>query len=105
MRSVINIGRDARNVINSRRQEREREEAYSPTSNYRIPDDYPRSRKHQHLRDDREATCREEQREKMQAAQDRFNQALRGRCKWHPKVNHSTYECKTLRKALGAPPL
>ena len=35
--NVINIGRDARNVIISRRKEREEIEAYSPSSNYRIP--------------------------------------------------------------------
>jgi hypothetical protein len=34
---MINIGRDARNVIISRRKEREEIEAYSPSSNYRIP--------------------------------------------------------------------
>lgn len=82
LRNVINIGRDARNVIISRRQEREKVEAYCPTSNYHIPDDYPRLRKLQHLHDDREAayhedqqekvTYRQEQREKMQAAQERF---------------------------------
>jgi len=37
---VINIGRDARNVIISRRKEREEIEAYSPSSNYRIPEDH-----------------------------------------------------------------
>ena len=37
LRNVINIGHDARNVIISRRKEREEVEAYSPSSNYRIP--------------------------------------------------------------------
>ena len=37
LRSVINVGRDARNVIISRRKEREEVEAYSPSSNYRVP--------------------------------------------------------------------
>ena len=37
LRSVINVGRNARNVIISRRKEREEVEAYSPSSNYRIP--------------------------------------------------------------------
>ena len=36
LRNVINIGRDARNVIISRRKEREEIEAYNPSSNYRI---------------------------------------------------------------------
>jgi len=38
LRNVINIGRDARTVIINRRKEREEAEAYSPTSNYRLPD-------------------------------------------------------------------
>jgi len=37
LRNVINIGRDARNVIISRRKEHEEIEAYNPSSNYRIP--------------------------------------------------------------------
>ena len=37
LRNVINVGRDARNVIISRRKEREEIEAYNPSSNYRIP--------------------------------------------------------------------
>ena len=37
LRNVINIGRDARNAIISRRKELEEIDAYSPSSNYRIP--------------------------------------------------------------------
>ena len=37
LRNVINIGRNARNVIISWRKEREEIEAYNPSSNYRIP--------------------------------------------------------------------
>jgi len=40
LRNVINIGHDARNIIISKRWEREEIEAYSPISNYRIPKDY-----------------------------------------------------------------
>ena len=36
LRNVINIGRDTRNIIISRRKEREEVEAYNPSSNYRI---------------------------------------------------------------------
>jgi len=36
-RNVINIGRDTRNSIISRRKERKEIEAYIPSSNYRIP--------------------------------------------------------------------
>ena len=85
LRSMINIGCDARNVIISRRQEREEVEAYSPTSNYSIPDDYPRPRKRQHLHDDHEAISLENlhkrQQEKDALAQERFYQSLHGRCK------------------------
>ena len=37
LHSVINVGRDACNVIISRRKEREEVQAYSPSSNFRIP--------------------------------------------------------------------
>ena len=37
LRNVINVGHDTRNVIISRRKEREEIEAYSPSSNYCIP--------------------------------------------------------------------
>ena len=37
LRNRINVGRDAHNVIISRRKEREEIEAYNPSSNYRIP--------------------------------------------------------------------
>ena len=37
LRNVINVGRDARNVIISRKKEREEIDAYNPSSNYRIP--------------------------------------------------------------------
>ena len=37
LRNVINVGRDARNVIISRKKEREEVEAYNPSSNYSIP--------------------------------------------------------------------
>ena len=37
LRNVINVGRDARNIIISRRKEHEEVEAYNPSSNYRIP--------------------------------------------------------------------
>ena len=39
LRNVINIRHGARNVIISRRKEREEIEAYSPSSNYHIPED------------------------------------------------------------------
>ena len=41
LRSVINVGRDARNIIISRRKEWEEVETYSPSSNYHIPQRLP----------------------------------------------------------------
>jgi hypothetical protein len=37
LRSVIKVGRDACNIIISRRKEQEEVEAYNPSSNYHIP--------------------------------------------------------------------
>ena len=37
LRNVINVGHDTRNIIISRRKEREEVEAYNPSSNYCIP--------------------------------------------------------------------
>jgi len=50
LRNIINIDRDARTVIISKRKERQEAEAYGPTSNYRISDDYDQApRKHRHI--------------------------------------------------------
>ena len=40
LHNVINIGRNAKIVIINKREDHEEVEAYSPTSNYRIPHDY-----------------------------------------------------------------
>jgi len=49
LRNIINIMRGARTVIINRRKEREEDEAYSPTSNYRLPDNCEcNSRKRHH---------------------------------------------------------
>ena len=104
LRNVINIGRDARSVIISKRQEREDMEAYSPTSNYRIPDDYLSPPwKCLHTNADSQGTSHDQRRAKAASAAERFNRALHDRCRWHPKGMHSTFECRALRKALSAP--
>ena len=70
LRSIINIGHDAQNVIIYKKQEHEETEAYSPTSNYRIPSDYSRlPRKRLHTSDDHRATSRDQQCEKATLAQ------------------------------------
>jgi len=40
LHSVINIGRNVKIVIINKGEEHEEVEAYSPTSNYRLPDNY-----------------------------------------------------------------
>ena len=40
LHNVINIGRNAKTVVTNKREDHEEVEAYSPTSNYRIPDIY-----------------------------------------------------------------
>jgi len=55
LHNVINIGRNAKIVIINKREDHEEVEAYSPTSNYRIPDIYgynPRKRRRDKAVDD-----------------------------------------------------
>ena len=40
LHNVINIGRNAKIVIINKEEDHEEVEAYSPTSNYRLPDNY-----------------------------------------------------------------
>ena len=40
LHNVINIGRNTKTVVINKREDHEEVEAYSPTSNYRIPDIY-----------------------------------------------------------------
>jgi hypothetical protein len=104
LRNVINIGRDARTVIISRRKERQEAEAYSPTSNYRIPDDYDQApRKLGHVNSITSPSHIQAQNYSI-PKQDSTYRKLHGQCPLHPKVKHSTFQCKTLRKALGATP-
>jgi hypothetical protein len=104
LRNVINVNRDARNIINARQQEHIKVEAYSPT-NYHISQDYlnPTQKRKPNAPD---ATMERSTRGKMMlSSQEHFKQTLHGYCPWHPSSNHSTFECIHLRRALGAPPL
>jgi hypothetical protein len=100
LRTIINVGRDAHNVIIATQQERDEVEAYSPT-NYHIPLDYLGTTR----------KCKPEvgeqptRRKKTLSSKERFEEALHKLCPWHPKSKHSTFECQTLRRALGALPL
>ena len=99
LHSVINIGRNVKIVIINKGEEHEEVEAYSSTSNYRLPDNYEyNSRKR---RSDR--TVPPPQPTK-QSKIDSTHQKLHSRCFLHPKGKHSSFQCIILRKALRAPP-
>ena len=103
LRNVINIGRDSRTVIISRRKERQEAEVYSPTSNYRIPDEYDQApRKCRHVNSLTSPSHIQAQ-NYSKTARDSTYHKLHGQCPLHPKAKHSTFQCKTLHKALGAP--
>ena len=106
LRSVINVGCDARNIIISKRKEREEVEAYSPSSNYRIPPKASASfKKH------KSATigtrpqgkpCTPHQGESSQSG-NRIKKVLLRKCFMHPKSSHTIFEGNSLCKALGVP--
>ena len=106
LRSVINIGRDACNVIISRRKEREEVEAYSPSSNYRIP---PRAstpfKKHKSatISTHPQGKPRTQHQGESSQSRNRINKVLLRKCFIHPKSSHMIFQCDSLRKALGAP--
>ena len=98
LHNVINIGCNTKTVIINKREDNEEVEAYSPTSNYRIPNIYGyNSRKR---RRDKAAPLSQQK----QSTTDSTHQKIPSKCFLHPKGKHSTFQCSTLRKALGAPP-
>jgi len=98
LHNVINIGRHVKTVIINKGDDHEEVEAYSPTSNYRIPDIYGyNSRKR---RRDKAAPPSQPK----QSTIDSTQQKIHSKCFLHPKGKHSSFQCITLRKALGAPP-
>ena len=102
--NVINIGRDARNVIISRRKEREEIEAYSPSSNYRIPAHAPASfKKREPASTLPQGKPRTQYHGETSLGGDRINKTLLRKCFLHPKSSHTIFECNSLHKALGAP--
>jgi hypothetical protein len=96
--TIINVGRDACNVIIARQQEGEEVEAYNPTQ-YQIPLDYLKTTRKRKPEAGEQST----RRKKTLSSKERFKEALHRRCLWHPKGKHSTFECQNLRRALGAP--
>jgi len=84
LHNVINIGRDARTVIINRRNEDEEVEVYSPTSNYRLPDNYEyNSWKRHNISTVPPPT--------KQSKTNSALQKLHVRCFLHPKAKHSSF--------------
>ena len=99
LHNVMNIGRNSKTVIINKGEDHEEVEAYRPTSNYRIPDNYGyNSRKR---RRDKAAPSSQPK----QSTIDATHQKLHSKCFLHPKAKHSNCQCIILRKALGAPPI
>jgi hypothetical protein len=100
LHTIINASRDAQNAIITKRQEHDEVEPYSPT-NYHILLDYLGSTRKRKPEVGEQPT----RRKKTLSSKERFEEALHKLCPWHPKSKHSTFECQTLRRALGALPL
>ena len=99
LHNVINIGRNAKTVIINKGEDQEEVEAYSPTSNFKLPDNYKyNSRKGCSNR----AVPPPQPTKQLKI--DSTHQKLHSRCFLHPKGKHSSFQCIILRKALGAPP-
>jgi len=104
LRNVINVGRDARNVIISRRKEREEIEVYSPSSKYRIPAKASAAfKKHKPANTCPQGKPRAPHHGETSQGGDKINKMLLRKCFMHPKSSHMIFECNSLRKALGAP--
>ena len=104
LRNVINIGRDACNVIISRRKEREESEACSPSSNYRIPAHASTSfKKRKPASTLPHGKPRTQHHGETYLGGDKINKTLLRKCFMYPKSSHTIFECNSLRKALGAP--
>ena len=104
LRNVINIGHDACNVIISRRKEREEIEAYSPSSNYRIPPIASASfKKYKSVSTHPQGKPCTPHHGETSLGGARINKTLQRKCFIHQKSSHMIFECDLLRKALGAP--
>jgi hypothetical protein len=106
LRNVINVGRDAHNVIIARQQECIEVEAYSPT-NYHIPQEYLSSTWKHKLNSPDALDARMEQSDRGKTTlslQECFEKALHSYFPWHPSATHSAFKCYQLQRALGAPP-
>ena len=103
LHNVFNIGHDARNVIISRRKEREEIEAYSPSSNYRIPANaFASFKKCKPATTLPQGKPRTQHHGETSLGGDKINKMLLCMCFMHPKSSHMIFEYNSLRKALGA---
>ena len=101
---MINIGRDARNVIISRKKEREEIEAYSPSSNYCIPTNASASfKKYKPASTRPQGKLHTPHHGETSQGGDMINKTLLRKCFMHSKSSHTIFECNSLRKALGTP--
>ena len=102
---MINIGRDARNVIISRRKGRKEIEAYNPSSNYRIPPKASASfKKYKPATISTHSQGKPHTQHQAESSQsrNRINKVLLSKCFIHSKSSHTIFLCDSLRKALGA---
>ena len=104
LRNVINVGRDTRNVVISRRKEHEEFEAYSHSSNYRIqPKASASFKKYKPVSTHPQDKQYTPHHGETSLGGPRINKTLQRKCFIHPKSSHTIFECDSLRKALGAP--
>ena len=103
---MINVGRDARNVIISRRKEREEVEAYSPSSNYRIPPKAPASfKKYKPVNSRPQGKPRTPHQGETSLGEARVNKTLQRKCFIPPEeLSHNLRVRLTLQGPLGIPP-
>jgi hypothetical protein len=94
LRNVINVGRDTRNVIIAKQQERVEVEAYSPT-NYHIPQDHLSSTRKRKSDSSGAPGARMEQPARGKiiiSSKECFEKVLQSYCPWHPSPMHSAFE-------------
>jgi len=99
LHNVINIGRNAKKVIINKGEDPEEVEAYNPTSNYRLPDNYEYNSRKRH-----NASSIPPPHPTKQSKIDSTHQKLHSRCFLHSKAKHTSFQCIILGRALGASP-
>ena len=91
---MINVGRDVHNIIISRRKEREEVEAYSPSSNYRIPPKaFASFKKHKPttISTRPQGKPRPQHQGELSQIGNMINKVLLRKCFIHPKSSHTIF--------------